>query len=265
MNENILQLKARIEPFRKEIINHKVYNEICDLDDLKIFMKYHVFAVWDFMSLLKSLQNSLTCTQIPWFPVGSADTRFLINEIVVGEESDLDPNGLRTSHFELYIDAMKQCGASTTIIDSFLIYLKEDKCLIDALRMSDVPNAVSNFVGFTFKIVESNKPYLQSSVFTFGREDLIPDMFHSIVNEIFKDFPEKVSIFKYYLERHIEVDGDHHSQLALDMTANLCGDSEELWEEAELSAIEALKMRVLLWDGIYEEIMKRRFGKASSM
>ena len=90
MEEKIQHIKKVIEPLRQEIINHKVYSVINDIDDLKIFMEYHVFAVWDFMSLLKSLQNNLTCTNIPWFPVGSAETRYLINEIVAGEESDID-------------------------------------------------------------------------------------------------------------------------------------------------------------------------------
>ncbi|MDG1278217.1 MAG: DUF3050 domain-containing protein [Algoriphagus sp.] len=254
MNERIFQLKSKIEPLRKEIVNHKVYNLIQDTDDLKIFMQYHVFAVWDFMSLLKSLQNSLTCTSIPWFPIGSADTRFLINEIVVGEESDVDSYGVRKSHFELYLDSMCQCGANTSQIELFLNNLKNNKNLEQSLKISHVPLEASDFVDFTFKVINSQKSYLQSAVFTFGREDLIPDMFHSIVNDIYKKFPEKVSVFKYYLERHIEVDGDHHSHLALEMTANLCGDNDEFWEEAERVSIEALKMRIKLWDGVYREI-----------
>jgi len=72
-----LLIDLRNEPLRQEIINHKVYGVINNTDSLKIFMQYHVFAVWDFMSLLKSLQNNLTCNSIPWFPVCSADTRFL--------------------------------------------------------------------------------------------------------------------------------------------------------------------------------------------
>src|SRR5882762_9673754 len=125
MNEQLERIKTAIEPLRQEIINHKVYSAINDIDDLKVFMQYHIFAVWDFMSLLKTLQNNLTCTSVPWFPKGSADTRHLINEIVVGEESDLDSFGNRKSHFELYLDAMCQCGADTSSIENFIATLKE--------------------------------------------------------------------------------------------------------------------------------------------
>ena len=95
MTTQIEKIKRTIEPLRQEIINHKVYSAIKDIDDLKVFMQFHVYAVWDFMSLLKTLQGNLTCTSVPWFPKGMADTRYLINEIVVGEESDVDLNGIR--------------------------------------------------------------------------------------------------------------------------------------------------------------------------
>src|SRR5882757_4881259 len=124
MNAHIEKIKKVIEPLRQQIINHKVYSLIKDVDDLKIFMQYHVFAVWDFMSLLKAMQNNLTCTSVPWFPQGSADTRYLINEIVVGEESDVDNFGKRKSHFELYLDAMHQSGADTSQIEKFISELK---------------------------------------------------------------------------------------------------------------------------------------------
>jgi hypothetical protein len=103
-------IKDAIAPLRETIIQHLLYRRIQHIDDIRLFMQYHVFAVWDFMSLLKSLQNRLTCTTIPWMPAGNAATRFLINEIVTGEESDLAPNGARTSHFELYLQAMFACS-----------------------------------------------------------------------------------------------------------------------------------------------------------
>lgn len=258
MTFQIERIKSNIEPLRQEIINHKVYAAIKDVEDLKIFMKYHVYAVWDFMSLLKALQNNLTCTSIPWFPKGSADTRYLINEIVVGEESDVDLEGNRKSHFELYLDAMQQCGADTTQIQQFIEVLKETNDLDTSFKYAETPEEAQNFVNFTFNIIGSQKDYLQSAIFTFGREDLIPGMFISIVNDIHQNFPESISIFKYYLDRHIEVDGDHHSHLALQMTENLCGQNDDYWQEAELATIDSLKKRLDLWNGAYNEINLRK-------
>ena len=257
MLDQVEKIKNAIAPLRKEIVNHKVYGVIKDLDDLKIFMEYHIYAVWDFMSLLKTLQNNLTCTQVPWFPLGSADTRHLINEIVVGEESDVDLNGNRTSHFELYLDGMKQCGADITQIDRFLTQLKNTGNRELAFNFAGTPIEARNFVDFTFEIIESKKAYLQAAIFTFGREDLIPGMFVSLVNDIYKNFPENISIFKYYLERHIEVDGDHHSHLALQMTSLLCGADTQVWEEAEKASLLSLKKRIELWDGAYRQITSR--------
>jgi len=255
MNPYIENIQQEIEPLRQEIINHKVYGVINNTDSLKIFMQYHVFAVWDFMSLLKTLQNNLTCTSVPWFPVGSADTRFLINEIVVGEESDVDQDGIRTSHFELYLNAMKQAKADTTIIETLIKELKQHNNLEMAFEQANVPSAAREFVRFTFQIIQTGKAHLQAATFTFGREDLIPNMFHSIINDIDKMFPDSISIFKYYLERHIEVDGGHHSHLALEMTSNLCCTDEQYWKEATESTIASLKSRIALWDGVYDEII----------
>ena len=258
MNRHILKIQTRIEPLRQQIINHEVYSAINDIDDLKVFMQYHVFAVWDFMSLLKALQNNLTCTTIPWFPKGSADTRHLINEIVVGEESDVDLNGERKSHFELYLDAMKQCEADTSSIELFTSILKTTNDFDSAFSKANVPKQAIDFVNFTFQIIQTNKSFLQSAIFTFGREDLIPSMFHSIVKKIDKNFPGKISKFNYYLERHIEVDGNHHSHLALQMTSNLCENNEQYWDEAETVIIQSLQKRIDLWDGVLKKLKTQK-------
>lgn len=255
MNSAIEKIQQAIVPLREEIISHKVYSVIEDLDDLKIFMEHHIYAVWDFMSLLKSLQLNLTCTSIPWFPVGSASTRSLINEIVAGEESDVDSFGEKKSHFELYLDAMIQCGADTRGFEIFMTALKAGKSRAEAYAEAGTPDAAREFVEYIFSVIEGNKSHEQSSAFTFGREDLIPNMFFSIVNDLNQKFPEQIAIFKYYLERHIEVDGDHHSHLALEMTAELCANNELFWKEAETAAIASLKKRIVLWDGAYEKII----------
>ena len=253
----IHQLKTEIENLRQEIIHHQVYKEIRTIDDLKIFMEFHVFAVWDFMSLLKSLQRNLTCIETPWFPVGDPDTRFLINEIVVGEESDVDENGVRKSHFELYCEAMKQIGADVSIINLFLHELKSKQTLSEAFELAMPPKAAQDFVSFTFDMIQKNESYLLAAIFTFGREDLIPDMFLSIVQDLDKKLPDTITTFKYYLERHIEVDGDHHSHLAIQMVENVCGTDESKWDEVIALTSKSLDIRKQLWDGAYEEILAK--------
>lgn len=255
MNKHIEKIKQTIEPLRAEIINHPVYSAIKNINHLQVFMQYHVYAVWDFMSLLKTLQNNLTCTSVPWFPVGQANTRYLINEIVVGEEADVDLYGNRKSHFELYLNAMAQCGANTQPIQAFTQNLKHHGNLQQAFAVSNTPAAAAQFVNYTFQVINGGKSHVQSAVFTFGREDLIPGMFLTLVKDMHQTFPQHVSIFKYYLERHIEVDGDHHSHLALQMTDNLCGTNPVFWHEAEQAVIQALQQRINLWNAAYRELI----------
>jgi len=257
-NEYIDRINTAIAPWKSQIIDHKVYSEILRLEDVQLFMQSHVFAVWDFMSILKSLQNGLTCTSVPWFPVGSADTRYLINEIVVGEESDVDMEGNRISHFELYLNAMKQCGADTNGIEKFLQKLEFSKDIDLAFNQSNVPLEAEHFVKFTFDSIAELKMHKLAAIFSFGREDLIPGMFYSLVNDINKQFPDKMAIFKYYLDRHIEVDGGHHSELAIRMLIHLCGNDPEKWREAEEASVASLKMRIQLWDGVYNRICERK-------
>ena len=255
---HLSDLLQAIEPLKKAITKHPVYSLLQHPEDLKVFMQFHVYAVWDFMSLLKSLQNGLTCTSVPWFPKGDANTRFLINEIVVGEESDVDLQGNRKSHFELYLDAMKQCSAPIEPIHQFIHELQTSGNLEKALEKSGTPPEAAEFVQYTFEVIHTGQLHLQSAIFTFGREDLIPDMFYSLVNDLHHQQPESIAIFRYYLERHIEVDGDHHSQLALDMTSRLCGDDAEKWKEAQAAVIHCLQKRIRLWDGVYRQLSENR-------
>ncbi|WP_158993579.1 DUF3050 domain-containing protein [Mucilaginibacter sp. L196] len=252
--DRIERLKAGIEPLRKQLIEHPLYKHINSLQDLSVFMEYHVFAVWDFMSLLKSLQQKLTCTTLPWMPVGNANTRYLINEIVTGEESDIDEHGNRTSHFELYLKAMEQAGSPANAINDLFDELNYGKLIDEALIIANIPKPARNFVQHTFDVIDAGKDHVTAAVFTFGREDLIPGMFISIVKELNQQLPGKVETLLYYLERHIEVDGDHHSHLAYQMTAELCGDDDQKWQEAFIAVVEALTSRIALWDGILAAI-----------
>jgi hypothetical protein len=253
MQPFVQQLKSAIEPVRNTLLAHPVYSQIQDLEGLQRFSETHVFAVWDFMSLLKSLQIGLTSVSIPWVPVGCADTRYLINEIVLGEESDVDEAGNRISHFELYIKSMQQMGASTIVIEALIAKINAGVPVQDAIESAELSKKVKDFLQFTFDISFNAPLHVKAAVFTFGREDLIPSMFMKILDKIYADAPDKVSIFKYYIERHIEVDGDHHSHLALDMVSNLCGSDATKWDEATKASDKALALRIGLWDAIFEK------------
>jgi hypothetical protein len=254
MNSQIEKINAEAANLKAQIVNHKVYTQISDLPELRVFMEHHIYAVWDFMSLLKALQINLTCTTLPWFPVGNAKTRQLINEIVAGEESDLDEKGEIKSHFELYLDAMKQVGANTKPVLTFISALQKGATFKEAYALAEVPLAAQQFMDSTFAVINANKNYATAAAFTFGREDLIPNMFHHMVNDLNSKHPDQVTIFKYYLDRHIEVDGDHHSHLALEMTSELCGTDDNKWNEASTTVKEALKQRINLWNAALEAI-----------
>jgi DUF3050 family protein len=95
------------------------------------------------------------------------------------------------------------------------------------------------------------------AAFTFGREELIPDMFHQMVKDLRQNL-ETVRLFEYYLDRHVEVDAGSHGTMALEMVEELCGPDHRKWEEAGFGAVTALQARLDLWDGILNRI--RRIG-----
>lgn len=254
MNPHISKINLELAELRQALITHPLYAQVSEIDDFQIFMEEHIFAVWDFMSLLKALQRGLTCVELPWKPVGSPTTRRFINEIVLGEESDMDTNGEVSSHFELYIEAMKEIGANTNTIESFLELIENDHTIEAALNEVEINLETRNFVNFTFSILQTNSIHQIASVFTFGREDLIPEMFIQILKEMESKGQKNISKLLYYLERHIEVDGADHGPISLKMIEELCGDDDQKWLEVLESAKAALQMRIELWNGVLQNL-----------
>lgn len=246
----INSLREQIKPYQEALYLHPINQFIQNPNDLAVFMQHHVFAVWDFMSLVKKLQAELTCVSQPWVPKGSAEVRFLINEIVLGEESDVDQHGVITSHFELYLRSMQELSIVPSPILATLLQATTIEELLGLISNADLAPSIKQFLTFTFESIH-NRPIEEiAAIFTFGREDLIPGMFQLIVDQLKQDAPRQVETLVYYLERHIEVDGDHHSQLAYRMMEELCGTDADKWLRATNAAIDSLKVRKLLWDGI---------------
>jgi len=252
---NIQTVNNSIQPQKDILLQHPLYKKVQTIDDLHRFLESHVYAVWDFMSLLKALQEKLTCTSTPWFATKNPETRYLINEIVLAEETDLTLDGRRLSHFEMYLEAMKACGADTEPIENFLENVIETQNIFVSIRKSNLHPNIKGFLDFTFKVIEQGKPHQIAAAFTFGREDLIPDMFTAILKNFQKNFPETdLSQLIYYFERHIELDADDHGPKALQMVTELCENSPLKWKEVEDISIMALEKRIGLWDAIEEHI-----------
>ena len=263
-----MQSKAQyghtLEPLRHQLRHHRLYGALKSVDDIRVFMRYHVFAVWDFMSLLKALQASLTCVTVPWMPTDNSIATRLINQVVRDEESDLDMEGRPKSHFEMYVEAMEQIGAETAPITNFLQQIDAGNCVANALADLDIPAPIKSFTSFTFSVIETGQMHLIASAFAFGREEVIPDMFLEILNGADAD-NVRYDRLVHYLKRHIELDGDEHGELALQMVSELCEDDDFRWQEALATGEESLRQRNALWDAINHQIEFSRFPATVSV
>jgi hypothetical protein len=241
------RLKAEIEPVRRKVVQHPLYLQLNTRDAVVAFMEHHVFAVWDFMSLLKTLQSHLTCVQVPWVPAGPAASRRLINDIVLVEESDELESGF-ISHFELYLDGMRQAGADTSPIDDFISLLRAGKPVVPSLEEARAPASAAEFVTATWGFIECSPVHCQAAAFAFGREDLIPDMFDQVA--ALNAEVGRLSLFTEYLKRHIQVDSEEHTPMAMQMLADICGEDNDKWSQCAEMVNVALTARIRLWDGI---------------
>jgi hypothetical protein len=246
----VLDLQPTLAHYRQRLAQHPVYPALNSLEDLQVFMQHHIFAVWDFMSLLKSLQQHLTCTQVPWLPPQDTAAARFINEIVLGEETDEAPQGGYTSHFELYLQAMHECGADTAPIRHLLHLLSQGVALPQALQTASPYPGVTAFVSTTWEILQSGSLPAIAAAFTLGGEAVIPDMFQALVRDLETRFPERFVTLRYYLDRHIHLDGDHHGPLAFRLLETLCSNSPAAWAEVETTTQRVLEARLTLWDSV---------------
>jgi hypothetical protein len=180
-------------------------------------------------------------------PTGPTGSRRLINDIVLVEESD-ELRGGFISHFELYVAGMAEAGADTGPIDGFLHLLRERRPVPQALADAGVPAPSADFVRTTWSFIEGAPVHCQAAAFAFGREDLIPDMFQQVIGV--NEGVGGLDTFVDYLARHIEVDGEQHTPMAMQMLADLCGDDEVKWRDCARTVNAALAARARLWDGI---------------
>ena len=244
------QVRDHLVTLRAQLLDHPIYAEVVSVEDLKRFMEDHVFAVWDFMSLLKRLQQDLTCTKVPWFPADNARAARLINDIVIGEETDVDPDGSYVSHLDLYLRAMADVGASTRQFDAFRSLARVGTSVEPAMVRTGVPPHVQAFVAHTMMLAKSASTEEVLAAFFYGREDIIPEMFSRLLKTLHgaRHGNERLRHFIYYIDRHIELDGDSHGPMGRELLEGLVADSPERHQRALHAACNSIRARIKLWD-----------------
>lgn len=250
-----------LNPLRHKLDTHPVYGAVHSMEDLRVFMSHHVFPVWDFMSVVKYLQQEIAPTVYPWRPRGLPSVRYFINQLVLEEESDqglpdAQGNATYASHFELYCGAMQEIGADPSTVLSF-VDKAANEGMEAAFAMNIAPAASLQFMKTTFGFLDSGKPHVVAAAFALGREHIIPGMFRAFLQRMGiteKDAPT----FHFYLNRHIHLDADFHGPISLQLLDELCdGDATKL-KEAEAAARAAIEARLLLWDGILAALESRK-------
>ncbi|MGB0582391.1 MAG: DUF3050 domain-containing protein [Limisphaerales bacterium] len=220
--------------------------QLTNLSSLRFFMENHVYAVWDFMSLLKYLQNCFAPARVPWVPPQDPEVCRLINEIVSAEESDIVQVAghdieITGSHYDLYVMSMEEVGADVRPVRDFVQKVAQSG-FAGATISCDIPIAARRFLQNTFGVLELDQPHLVATAFSEGRESLVPLLFGNILNNLKID-RDRAPIFHAYLERHIAIDGESHGPGARNLVNRLCDGDPIKVAEARQAARDALRAR----------------------
>ena len=252
----ILMNLDSLTPLKEKLANHRIFERINSIQELKVFMEHHIFAVWDFMSLLKKLQKDLVPSGSPWVPNPNGNLVRFINEIVMEEESDQAySNGAEisyTSHYQIYLDAMTEVGASTETISRFVEMVKSEG-INSAMQKINLPDPSRLFMSHTFKLINEGKSHEIAASFAIGRESIVPLMFKRILDQS-KLEDDQVPVFRYYLVRHAELDGDHHGPMAHKLLENMSAGDPKIQQEIIEQATKSIEQRIFFWDGVLDAL-----------
>ncbi len=250
--QNLDDLRTTTAAVREKLLAHALYRAVNTLPRLRVFMSDHVFAVWDFMCLAKRLQRDLTSWGELWTPPQRPALARFINGVVFGEESDVDLDGDACSHFDLYLAGMREVGAPTEPAENFIGLLRAGMDARSSLAAVGASEAVQQFVSHTLRVVSEGTTIEVLAAFLFGREDLIPEMF-SLLLPRWNNSRDARS-FAYYVNRHIELDGDDHGPSGLRALAQMAQGDVSAWRSASCAAQSAILARIELWDGVYARV-----------
>ena len=246
-----------LEQKKLQLCSHSLFSERTSIHKLQLFMESHVFAVWDFMTLAKRLQRDLTCTHLPWLPPADPHAARLINEIVLGEESDIHPRQGHCSHFELYLEAMTEAGASTAAINRFVALLRKGLEASAALHEVDPPPGVARFVSTTLHMAAHAPTHCVAAAFLHGREHVIPTLFERLLQT--DDFIQRQApTLCDYLKRHIELDAGDHGPAAQQLLERLVSADPAYPQQAGDTALAAVQSRITFWNEVQVSLQEVR-------
>jgi hypothetical protein len=245
---------------RAALLDHPIYTQVASVADLRRFMEDHVFAVWDFMSLLKRLQQDMTCIRVPWFPADNAKAAPLINDIVIGEETDVGPDGSYVSHLALYLRAMRDIGASTRKFEKFRSLVFVGAPVEAALTQIGAPPHVQAFVAHTMTLANSGSTEEVLAAFFYGCEEIIPEMFRRFLGTLYdaKHNNDRLRHFIYYIDRHIRLDGDSHGPKGRELLEDMVANSPHRDARAWRAACRSIEARIGLWNGTLHKLRNSR-------
>lgn len=235
---------------------HPLPARITTLADLRLFMEHHVFAVWDFMQLLKALQQHLAPSGGPWLPSAQPRWAGLITTLVAEEECDHLPAALggpcAISHFAIYRRAMLEIGADTGPIDAALA-LAAQQGMAAALRHRAIPEPARRFMAQTQALIAAGDPHQLAAAFAYGRELLVPDLFRALRDRLHqRQLPAPLLL--WYLERHISLDGDCHGPLAEQLVQDLGHGDPARQRRAAAVARRVVRERERFWQAIHDRL-----------
>ena len=241
-----------VRKLMRQVHEHPIFSALTNKRSLKLFMGHHVYAVWDFMSIVKSVQHHVAPCTIPWVPAADNSVVKAINEIVLSEESDVNMSGNGScSHFELYLESMKDIGAPTSEISNFVENVRNAE--LSEVISKNPNHPAYKFVSETFKTIMGKDPLVISCWFAYGREKIIPGMFTTALSNLGIS-RQQVPHFYYYLERHTELDGDEHQHFAQQLVDHFCKQDDSRIRKAQSACKEAIKARLKFWDGVLDVI-----------
>lgn len=235
---------------------HPLPQAIDSIAHLRLFVEHHVFAVWDFMLLLKALQQHLAPSGAPWAPPPHPRIAGLINSLVAEEECDCLPDHLggplHLSHFAIYRRAMEEIDADTSVIDAVLVQAMAGD-LHGSVCHPSIPDAARRFLRTTQDLIRAGEVDALAAAFTYGRELIVPDLFRSLLARL-RLINLPCPTLCWYLERHIELDGDIHGPLAEQMVEALIGCDPMARDRVERVRSRVIGDRHCFWNAVQAQL-----------